>query len=62
MAMTGQAALEAVAIQEGLAAVTEFRGVTGIMHYDDGRRDPRRSAVILQFVDGQVRYFKLVDP
>jgi len=62
MAMTGQAALEAGAIQEGLAAVTEFCGVTGMMHYVDGRRDSRRSAVILQFVDGQVRFFKLVDP
>jgi branched-chain amino acid transport system substrate-binding protein len=62
MAMTRQDAIEAATIQEGLAAVTEFRGVTGIMRYDDGRRDPRRSLVILRFLDGQVRFFRLVDP
>lgn len=61
-AMQNQRATDSEAIQQGLNGISEFNGVTGAIRYVDGRRDPLRSAVILQFLDGQVRFFELVDP
>jgi branched-chain amino acid transport system substrate-binding protein len=61
-AMQNQGATDSEAIQQGLNGISEFNGVTGAIRYVDGRRDPLRSAVILQFLDGQVRFFELVDP
>jgi branched-chain amino acid transport system substrate-binding protein len=61
-AMQNERATEAEAVRRGLSAISEYRGATGAIRYPNGRRDPLRSAVILQLLDQQVRFFELIDP
>lgn len=50
------------AIRAGIAGTTSYSGVTGTISYHEGSGDPVRSVVILQIRDGQMRFYRLVDP
>ncbi len=54
--------VEASAIREALSQTVDYPGVTGPITYRDLGGDPRRNAVIGQFIDDELRLFKVVDP
>jgi branched-chain amino acid transport system substrate-binding protein len=60
-AIRSQDSLTPAAIQAGLAGTESFNGVTGTMQYS-GSGDPIKSAVILQVIDGEFKFYKLATP
>jgi len=60
-AIRSQGKFDPEAIQTGLAGVESFTGVTGTMQYR-GTGDPVKSAVILQVLDGEFKFYKLATP
>jgi branched-chain amino acid transport system substrate-binding protein len=60
-AIQSQDSFTPAAIQAGLAGTESFNGVTGTMQYS-GSGDPIKSAVILQIMDGEFKFYKLATP
>ena len=60
-AIKSQAKTDAESIRNGLASISRFEGVTGVMEYK-GTGDPVKSAVILRIEDGHFRFYKLAEP
>jgi branched-chain amino acid transport system substrate-binding protein len=48
-------------VRGAIAATREFNGVTGRLSFQ-GRRDPRRNAVIMEISGGRAQFFKSVQP
>ena len=53
--------LTPTAIRDQLAATMNYSGATFISGYDENRH-PNKSAVINQIVDGEARFYKLIEP
>jgi len=53
---------EPQAIRDALAAITEYKGVTGEMQFQPGSGDPRKGAVIMQIKDGKFVWFADTQP
>ena len=53
--------LTPTAIRNQLAATMNYSGATFISSYDENRH-PNKSAVINQIVDGEARFYKLIEP
>ena len=53
--------LASIAIRDQLAATTDYSGATFISGYDENRH-PNKSAVINQIVNGEARFYKLIEP
>ena len=53
--------LTSIAIRDQLAATMDYSGATFISGYDDNRH-PNKSAVINQIVNGEARFYKLIEP
>lgn len=53
--------LDRETIRNGLASITKYEGVTGDMQFK-GTGDPIKSAVVIQVVDGQFKYFQSAKP
>ncbi len=60
-AMKSQGRADPESIRNGLAAISRYEGVTGMMEYK-GTGDPVKSAVILQIKDGEFTFYKLASP
>lgn len=60
-AIRSQDSAQPAAIQQGLAAIQEFEGVTGKMSFDENG-DPIKSVVILQMEDGSTRLHQIIEP
>jgi len=56
-----QGKIDSESIRNGLAALSRYEGVTGMMEYK-GTGDPVKSAVILQVKDGKISFFRLAEP
>ncbi len=52
---------DAEAIRDELAATRDFSGATRIASYNESRH-PTKSAVILTIRNGEIRFFKEIDP
>ena len=53
--------LTPAAIRDQLAATMDYSGATFISGYDENRH-PNKSAVINQIIDGEARFYKLIEP
>lgn len=53
---------DAQAIRNSLAAIREYKGVTGEMQFTAGSGDPRKGAVIMQIKDGKFVWFADTQP
>ncbi len=53
--------LTSIAIRDQLAATMDYSGATFISDYDENRH-PNKSAVINQIVNGEARFYKLIEP
>ncbi len=53
--------LDKAAVRDALASIELFEGVTGIMSFDE-QGDPIKCAVIIQFVDGEKKYYDSACP
>jgi branched-chain amino acid transport system substrate-binding protein len=53
---------DAKAIRDALAAIREYKGVTGEMQFQAGSGDPRKGAVIMQIKDGKFVWFADTHP
>jgi branched-chain amino acid transport system substrate-binding protein len=60
-AIKSQAKTDSESIRNGLASISRFEGVTGVMEYK-GTGDPVKSAVILRIEGGRSRFYKLAEP
>ncbi len=60
-AITQAGVLDRKKVRDALAAVKEFKGVTGDMKFQ-GTGDPIKSAVIIQIRNGKFNYFSSVQP
>jgi branched-chain amino acid transport system substrate-binding protein len=60
-AIKSQGKFDPEAIRTGLAGIESFTGVTGTMQYQ-GTGDPVKSAVVLQVLDGEFKFYKLATP
>ncbi len=50
------------ALRDSLAKAPKYEGVTGVIQFSEGSRDPVKSAVILQIRDGKFVYFADAKP
>jgi branched-chain amino acid transport system substrate-binding protein len=53
--------LDRAAIRDALASIDLYEGVTGVMSFDE-QGDPIKCAVIIQFVDGEKKYYDSACP
>jgi len=60
-AIQSQGKTDSESIRSGIASISHFEGVTGVMEYK-GTGDPVKSAVILQIKEGQFVFYKLANP
>jgi branched-chain amino acid transport system substrate-binding protein len=60
-AIRSQAKTDSESIRNGLASISRFEGVTGVMEYK-GTGDPIKSAVILKIEGGGFHFYKLAEP
>jgi len=60
-AIESQGEADPESIRNGLAAMSQYEGVTGMMEYK-GTGDPVKSAVILQIRNGKFTFYKLASP
>jgi len=60
-AIKSQGQADSESIRNGLASISRFEGVTGVMEYK-GTGDPIKSAVILRIEAGHFRFYKLAEP
>ena len=60
-ALQSQNQADPESIRNGLVSIGRYTGVTGVMEFR-GTGDPVRSAVIMQFKDGEAILYKLVNP
>jgi branched-chain amino acid transport system substrate-binding protein len=60
-AIEGQGRANPESIRNGLATISQYEGVTGMMEYK-GTGDPIKSAVILQIKGGKFTFYKLASP
>jgi branched-chain amino acid transport system substrate-binding protein len=61
-AIRSQGKTDPESIRNGLASITRFEGVTGVMDFRAGTGDPIKSAVILQVRDGRMQFYRLAEP
>jgi len=59
--MTTQGKTDAESIRNGLNSIGSYNGVTGTMEYQ-GTGDPVKSAVILQIVNGELKFYEIANP
>jgi len=59
--LTGDLATDRTCIRDGLAAITDFEGITGKMTFDE-QGDPIKCAVIVRIDGGEVAFHKSVCP
>lgn len=60
-AMQNQQKVDSESIRQGVAALGRYDGVTGAIEYQ-GTGDPIRSVVISQITNGELKFYKQVDP
>jgi branched-chain amino acid transport system substrate-binding protein len=60
-AIESQGEADPESIRNGLATMSQYEGVTGMMEYK-GTGDPVKSAVILQIRNGKFTFYKLANP
>jgi branched-chain amino acid transport system substrate-binding protein len=60
-AIESQGKADPESIRNGLATISQYEGVTGMMEYK-GAGDPLKSAVILQIRNGKFTFYKLASP
>jgi len=60
-AIRSQGKADSESIRNGLASISHYEGVTGVMEYK-GSGDPVKSAVILQIKGGRFRFYRLAEP
>ena len=60
-ALTGDLAVDRACVRDGMAAISDFEGITGTMTFDD-EGDPIKCAVIVQIQDGAVGFYESVCP
>jgi branched-chain amino acid transport system substrate-binding protein len=60
-AIESQGRADPESIRNGLATISQYEGVTGMMEYK-GTGDPIKSAVILQIKGGKFTFYKLASP
>jgi branched-chain amino acid transport system substrate-binding protein len=60
-AIESQGKADPESIRNGLATISQYEGVTGMMEYK-GTGDPVKSAVILQIKNGKFTFYKLASP
>ncbi len=59
--LTGDLAVDRACVRDGMAAISDFEGITGTMTFDD-EGDPIKCAVIVQIQDGEVGFYESVCP
>ncbi len=59
--MATQGKTDAESIRNGLNSIGSYNGVTGTMEYQ-GTGDPVKSAVILQIVNGELKFYEIANP
>lgn len=59
--LTGELAQDRACVRDGMAAISDFEGITGKMTFDD-QGDPIKCAVIVQIQGGEVNFFESVCP
>jgi len=60
-AIRSQGKADSESIRNGLASISHYEGVTGVMEYK-GSGDPVKSAVILQIKGGRFQFYRLAEP
>jgi branched-chain amino acid transport system substrate-binding protein len=61
-ALKKSAKLDAQSIRDSLAAIRDYKGVTGEMQFSEGSGDPRKGAVIMQIRNGNFAWFADTQP
>ena len=61
-AIESQGKWDSESIRNGLASITRYEGVTGVMDFRAGTGDPIKSAVILQVTGGRMVFYRLAEP
>jgi branched-chain amino acid transport system substrate-binding protein len=61
-AITRAGSADPKAIRDALAATQGFKGVTGVISYEPGKRVPNKSVTIIKVQDGVYSFFKEVAP
>ncbi len=59
--LTGDLAVDRACVRDGMAAISDFEGITGTMTFDD-EGDPIKCAVIVQIQDSEVSFYESVCP
>ncbi|RKU38298.1 hypothetical protein C6496_07360 [Candidatus Poribacteria bacterium] len=59
IAVEAAGSTDPTAIQDAIAAITDYEGATSISHFDENRH-PVKSVGVFQIVDGQVQPYKVV--
>lgn len=59
--LTGDLAADRACVRDGMAAISDFEGITGTMTFDE-EGDPIKCAVIVQIQDGAVSFYESVCP
>ena len=59
--LTGDLAADRACVRDGMAAISDFEGITGTMTFDE-QGDPIKCAVIVQIQDGAVGFYESVCP
>lgn len=61
LAIEKAGSLDPVAVRDAFAAVSGYKGATSISHYDENRH-PVKSLAIQVIRDGQIEFYKVVEP